>query len=184
MARRSFKQALSRLLPEALERSTYVLFTGLTIGLIVWLWSPISATVFSIEHTALVRLTWGLFAFGWLYVVSGILYDSYFEFHGLKQPYRYLTGKPFVPACFKTGFLFRLSRRPSFFGFLIVCWSTPHMSVGHLVFALGMSAFILVGCYFVERSYVENYGEAYRQMQAQTPLIIPNPLLLLSRKRN
>lgn len=41
-------------------------------------------------------------------------------------------------------------------------------------FAGGMTLFTLVGCYFVERSYVDRYGEAYRAVQATTPLLLPN----------
>ena len=42
-----------------------------------------------------------------------------------------------------------------------------------------MTLFTLIGARFVERTYVESYGEDYRRVQADKPLMIPNPLLAL-----
>ena len=69
------------------------------------------------------------------------------------------------------------------FGILVACWATPVLTLGHLFFAVAMTVFTLIGCYFVERSYLEKYGDAYRQMQASRPLLVPNPLLLMRNRR-
>ena len=177
MARRAWKSRLAQLLPPAVERSTYMLFTGLAAALLVFCWSPLPATIWDLRQTGAAGLLTSLYWFGWLYALAGILYDSYFEFHGLKQPYRYIRGESFSPARFSSGFLFRLSRRPTFFGILLACWATPHMTLGHLYFSLLMTAFTLVGARCVERSYPATVRGGLREEQRRKPLIIPDPRL-------
>ena len=179
MARHGFKAALARVLPESLERSNYVLFTGLAAALLVFGWSPMPEVIWQIQHPAAAAALWALCASGWIFALSGILYDSYFEFNGLKQALAYARGRPFERAGFKTGFVFRLCRRPTFFGILLGCWATPLMTQGHLFFALAMTLFTLIGAYFVEQTYIRYYGDAYRREQESKPLLIPNPLLLV-----
>ena len=183
MARPRFKAWLVRFLPEHLERSTYMLGTGLVIGVLVAGWAPITGEVWTLSDPLARGAVWGLFAFGCLYAISGILYDSYFEFTGLEQAYRFVRGQRFARSSFETGWVFALSRRPTFFGFTLAFWATPDMTHGHLFFATTMTLFVLVGSYFVERTYVEVYGEPYRRVQAAKPLIVPNPVLAVPRKR-
>jgi uncharacterized membrane protein len=182
MARSGFKVWLVRRFPAALERSTYMLFTGAALGLVLVFWSPMPSPVFEVTHS------WGVIAIsivflaGWAFALAGIFYDSYLEFVGLKQAFCHVRGLPFQSASFKTGFVFRVCRRPTFLGILVGCWATPHMTLGHLCFAGGMTLFTLVGCHFVERSYVDRYGEAYRAVQAVTPLMLPRLSLLWRRE--
>jgi protein-S-isoprenylcysteine O-methyltransferase Ste14 len=173
MARLGFKKWLIRWLPEALERSTYVLFTGLSLGALLIVWSPIPDTLFVVTHPLGVIVLYAVFFAGWAFALAGIFYDSYLEFVGLKQAYCHLRGLSFTRSHFKTGFVFRLCRRPTFLGILIGCWVTPVMTMGHAFFAVGMTAFTITGCYFVERTYLRLYGDAYRDFQSVTPLLLP-----------
>ncbi len=184
MARPPFKQWLTRFVPPVLERSTYVLATGLTICLIVELWSPMPTVVYAVDSPLTMAFLHTAFWFGWLYALCGIFYDNYFEFNGLEQPYRYVRKQAFNTSSFKVGFVFRLSRRPTFFGILLGCWATPVMTAGHLYFAVLMTLATLLGCYFVERSYLERYGEDYARVQADKPLLLPNPLLAFGTPRS
>src|SRR5215216_1076816 len=52
MARRWFKEWLTRLVPGALERSTYVLFSSLALILLFWQWRPLGGVVWSVEDPA------------------------------------------------------------------------------------------------------------------------------------
>ena len=61
------------------------------------------------------------------------------------------------------------------FGVLIAFWAAPRMTVGRLVFALGMSVYILIGLYFEERDLVRWFGDRYRAYQQQTPKLLPLP---------
>jgi protein-S-isoprenylcysteine O-methyltransferase Ste14 len=58
-------------------------------------------------------------------------------------------------------------------GFLIALWSPPTMTLGGLVLAGGMSAYILLGIYFEERGLEEELGENYRVYKQSTPMLVP-----------
>lgn len=173
MARPAFKRVLTQFIPPAFERSTYVLLTGLTLILLIGLWVPMPAIMFSVTEPIFRSLIVALSFVGWILALAGIFHDSYWEFMGLKQIWSYLRGVAFTPAWFKADWVFRLCRRPTFFGVLLGCWATPDLTVGHALFAVAMTIFTLLGCVFVERSYVDAYGDAYRNVQKSKPLLLP-----------
>lgn len=47
------------------------------------------------------------------------------------------------------------------------------MSVGHAVFAAGMSAYILLGIRFEERDLVRRFGDAYRAYRKRAGMLLP-----------
>ena len=49
------------------------------------------------------------------------------------------------------------------------------MTLGHLVFAIGMSAYILIAIRYEERDLVKFLGEDYVQYQERVPMLIPRP---------
>lgn len=52
-------------------------------------------------------------------------------------------------------------------------WSTPVMTAGHLLFAAGASAYILVGVWFEERDLVAAFGERYLRYRTETGMLLP-----------
>jgi len=70
MARQWFKRAWTRIVPAPVERSTYVLFSSLSLLLMFWKWEPMGRVIWNVESDAgkLVLLT--LYATGWLTVLS------------------------------------------------------------------------------------------------------------------
>ena len=70
MARPWFKRGLVRLIPEAAERSTYVLASSVALILLFWLWSPLGGTVWDVQNPTGRAVLYGLFAFGFLLVLS------------------------------------------------------------------------------------------------------------------
>lgn len=175
MARRGFKDGLTRYVPDLLVRSTYILASGVTLGVLFWLWRPMPSTVWSVEGTVGRVLLWGLFGGGWLLVgVSSELIDSP-RLNGLRQAYAYLRGEEVAAPEFQTPGLYRYVRHPLMLGFLIAFWATPHMTVGHLVFALVMTVYIYVGILFEERALVRHFGDTYRAYRRDTPMLVPAP---------
>lgn len=173
MARRPFKRLAFRELPHPLERSTYVLCTAIATLMLIVFWVPMPQPVYEVATPAARLGVSLLFWAGWVFALCGIFYDSHFEFMGLKQAFAGQQRRAFSPSAFKTGFVFRLCRRPSFFGILLATWATPDMTLGRLHFASATTAFVLLGAYFVERSYVSQYGNAYREYQRRIPLLLP-----------
>ena len=58
-------------------------------------------------------------------------------------------------------------------GWFLIFWATPTMTVGHLVFAVGMSTYILIAIRYEERDLVEFHGEAYADYKKKVPMLVP-----------
>jgi protein-S-isoprenylcysteine O-methyltransferase Ste14 len=174
MARRGFKRWWTRIVPPVVERSTYVVTTCAALALMFWFWLPIEApVVWQVEHSAGVALLWGLFGLGWLLALVSTFLINHFELFGLQQVFARVTQRALPEARFKTPLLYRYVRHPLYVGLLLTFWSVPVMTAGHLLFALGLSAYILIGIAFEERDLVHEFGERYRTYREQVGMLIP-----------
>lgn len=50
MARPGFKAMWTKVVPQAAERSTYVLFSSIAMFLLFWKWQPIGGVIWSVEN--------------------------------------------------------------------------------------------------------------------------------------
>ena len=174
MARRSFKSWWTRVVPAAMERSTYLLATCAALALVFRFWVPIDTpVVWRVEHPAGVALLWGLFAFGWLLALASTFLIDHFELFGLRQVFAALRQRAVPEARFKTPWLYRYLRHPLYSGLLLAFWSVPVMTAGRLLFALGCTAYILIGIAFEERDLVRQFGERYRTYREEVGMLIP-----------
>ena len=174
MARRSFKRWWTRVVPEAVERSTYVLATCIVLALMFRFWVPIDAPLmWRMDHGGAVALLWGLFAAGWLLVLLSTFQIDHFELFGLQQVFARLTQRPVIESRFKTPLLYRYVRHPLYTGLLLTFWSVPTMTAGRLLFALGSTAYILIGIAFEERDLVRLFGQRYRTYREQVGMLVP-----------
>ena len=175
MAREWFKRAWTRVIPKPVERSTYVLFSSLALIVLFWQWRPMGGVIWNVQSPAGRAILYGFFAFGWLTVLASTLLIDHFDLFGLRQVYLYLRGKEQALVAFRTPGLYRLVRHPLYFGWLLVFWSAPTMTVAHLVFALATTGYILIAIQFEERDLIRLYGDAYRKYRERIPMIIPLP---------
>lgn len=172
MARPAFKRWWSKIVPTPLERSAYVLTASGTLIVLFAFWQPIAAPVWSADGIAAAVL-WGLFGAGWLVVLISTFLISHFELFGLKQAWLHWCGLAQASPVFRTPWLYKLIRHPLYLGFFLAFWSTPTMTLGHLLFALGMSTFMLVAIRFEERGLVDTFGETYARYRARTGMPLP-----------
>ena len=174
MARRSFKERWTRVVPWAIERSTYVLCASLALLLLFWQWRPIGIQIWSVEHPAGRAVLWTLFAAGWATVLTVTFLINHFDLFGLRQVWLPLIGRPYTRVSFRTPLPYRFVRHPLYAGFLLAFWMTPTMTLAHLVFAVATTAYILLAIQIEERDLLREHPE-YAEYRRRVPMIVPVP---------
>ncbi len=173
MARPWFKRAWTRVVPEPVERATYVLFSSLALLLLFWQWRPMGGLVWRVDGPAARRAIHGVYASGWVLLLVSTFLIDHFDLFGLRQVWSYLLGRRCAPLEFRTPGLYRHVRHPIYLGWLCIFWATPRMTAAHLAFAAATTAYILAAVRFEERDLIRSYGDAYRRYRERVPMILP-----------
>ena len=172
MARPAFKRLLTSVVPPAAERSTYVLASSLALILLFWQWQPLGGIVWEVEHPAGRAVLYGGFAVGWALVLAATFVINHFDLFGLRQTWRHFRGLSQEPLPFVTPILYRIVRHPLYVGWLLAFWSTPTMTLTHLLFAAVTTAYILVAIQLEERDLMDAHPE-YAVYRRQVPMLVP-----------
>ena len=174
MARPGFKRWWTKIVPERVERSTYVLAATAALALLLWQWQPIAEPVFwQVENRTGVAVLSVVFWAGWGVLLVSTFLLNHFELFGLSQVFAPLLRRTAPTPEFKTPSLYRYVRHPIYLGFLLAFWATPTMTAGHLLFAAGSTGYILIGIWFEERDLVAQFGDRYRQYRRQVGMLLP-----------
>jgi methanethiol S-methyltransferase len=175
MARPGFKRWWTRIVPAPVERSTYVLAAGAVLIVLFRYWAPIPAVVWSIEEPSVRTLLVAISFAGWGVLVLSTFLIDHFNLFGLAQVFNAWRGRTTTEPSFRTPFLYKLVRHPIYLGLLMAFWATPDMTVGHLLFALGTTGYILIGIALEERDLVAIYGDTYRAYRQRVRMLLPLP---------
>jgi protein-S-isoprenylcysteine O-methyltransferase Ste14 len=173
MARPGFKTVWTRVVPQSIERSTYVLASCLVSFLLMWQWRAIDAVIWDVQNPVGHSLLWGLFATGWLLVPGVSLMINHFDLFGTRQVWLFLCGRPYTPLPFRTPLLYSRMRHPLYVGWALAFWATPTMTLGHLLFAGAFTLYMAIAARIEERDLVGYYGNTYRSYQRRVPMFIP-----------
>lgn len=174
MARPWFKEVLTRFIPAAAERSTYVLSSSLLLIALFAFWQPIGGVVWNVTNPMVRDAINTVFGFGFALVFVATLLINHFDLFGLRQVALYLVGRPYTYLEFRTPLFYRYVRHPLYIGWLIAFWATPTMTGAHLLFAVLTSAYILTAIRWEERDLVIVHGSKYQHYQKRVPKLIPS----------
>jgi len=174
MARPAFKEVLTRFIPAAAERSTYVLCSSLLLIALFALWQPIGGVVWNVTNPVARDAINTVFGFGFALVFVATLLINHFDLFGLRQVALYLAGKPYTYLEFRTPLFYQYVRHPLYVGWLIAFWATPTITGAHLLFAVLTSAYMLTAIRWEERDLVIVHGSKYQDYQRRVPKLIPS----------
>jgi protein-S-isoprenylcysteine O-methyltransferase Ste14 len=172
MARQGFKRAWIRIVPKQTERSVYVLAASAALIVLFAFWRPMPGVVWSVGGAAALVL-WALFGLGWLIVLLSTFLINHFELFGLQQAWFHTRGREAAAPQFRQPLFYKLVRHPLYAGFFLAFWATPVMSYGHLLLALGMSAYMLVAISYEERDLVGVFGKDYKDYRQRVGKLTP-----------
>ena len=174
MARPAFKKWFTTIISPAMERSTYILLSSLALLLIYWQWQPNATIVWETENEIAINVLTGIFFLGWLIVLLSTFMINHFELFGLAQIFDNLRNKQTPNPKFQTNYLYKIVRHPIMLGFIIAFWSTPTMTVGHLLFSIVTTIYILIAVKYLEEKDLRKFiGEKYKTYQKEVPMIVP-----------
>ncbi len=175
MARPAFKKWWTKFVPQQVERSTYVLFASLALILLFWQWRPMRDVVWNVENIFGRYVLWTIFFLGWALVLVGTSLINHSDLFGLRQVNLYRRGEDYTELGFVTPFLYKVVRHPIMLGFILAFWATPHMTVGHLVFAIATTVYILIAIQLEERDISSIHGAAYEEYRQRVSMLLPIP---------
>ena len=173
MARPGFKAWLTRFVPKPAERSTYMAATAIVVFALCLLWQPLPTVLWQAGSDVSYYAMLAIGLSGWALVLFSTFLINHFDLFGLRQAWLYLAGKQYTHLPFRTVSIYKYIRHPIMTGAFIGIWVTPVMTVGHLLFALGMSAYILIGVYHEEKDLVKAFGARYLGYIKSTGKFLP-----------
>jgi protein-S-isoprenylcysteine O-methyltransferase Ste14 len=175
MARPGFKRWWTRFVPASIERSTFVLLSSLVLLFLYWQWRPMPEPVWTAQNPIAAAALDATSLFGWVLLVLSTFMLSHFELFGLSQVFARLFRKELPAAKFHTPLLYRVVRHPIYLSFLLAFWATSAMTVGHLLFALATTGYILIAIQLEERDLIDLFGDQYRRYRQSVGMLFPLP---------
>jgi len=175
MARPAFKRAWTRVVPPSIERSVYVLFASIALMILFVFWQPLGRTIWQVSPDMrwLSTILWALFLAGFGIVLVTTFLINHFELFGLQQAWLNLRARQAAPPELRQPLFYRWVAHPLYAGFFLAFWSTPHMTAGHLLLALGLSAYMLIAIRYEEHDLTGVFGDEYRRYRSNVGMLVP-----------
>lgn len=150
-------------------RMAYNIFSVISFAPILWLMAVLpDQMLYQIPAPWLYLSLGGQLAAAVMLVV-GVLQIDTLSFVGLRQ---LIEGQERSSQLITRG-LYRWVRHPLYTAGLIFIWLTPVVSQNSLVVFVAATVYIIVGAIFEERKLEREFGAAYAEYKAATPMLIP-----------
>lgn len=175
MARPGFKRAWTRIISPAIERSVFVLAASIALLILFRFWQPLERTIWQVPPDMgwLTMLLWAPFLLGFGIVLVTTFLINHFELFGLQQAWFNFRGTEMPRPQLREPLFYRYVAHPLYAGFFLAFWVTPYMTSGHLLLALGFSAYMLVAIRYEERDLTGLFGEDYRRYRSGVGMLLP-----------
>ena len=175
MARLTFKSRWTKIIPPATERSTYLLISGIIMALFCLYWQPVNGVIWQVDNQIGQIVLIAIYIIGWSIPVLASFMINHFELFGLQQVYFNLIKKPEPSPHFTERWFYKIVRHPIQLGTLIGIWSTPTMSMTHLLLSAPLTVYVLLSLKYEEKDLVTTLGQNYEDYQKRVRMIIPLP---------
>lgn len=175
MARLTFKSRWTKIIPAAAERSTYLFFSGIIMALFCLYWQPVDGIVWQVGNQIGQIVLIAIYIIGWSVPVMASFMINHFELFGLQQVYFNLINKPEPSPHFTERWFYTFVRHPIQLGTLVGIWSTPTMTMTHLMLSAPLTVYVLMSLRYEEKDLVTTLGENYVDYQKRVRMIIPLP---------
>lgn len=173
MARPWFKDRWTRIVPQPIERSTFVLFATAALALVMWQWHPLPQEIWDVDATPVRVVLYAVSFAGWGLVLASTFAIDHFDLFGLRQVRLRFRGVEYAPVPFEQPWLYTIVRHPLMLGFLLAFWAAPTLTQGHLLFNLATTGYILVGIVLEERDLVRAHGPSYVIYTREVRMLLP-----------
>lgn len=161
-ARTGVKRVVDAAVSPGLERAFYTCVASILFVGVCWLWLPIPGTLYSIPNPWR-WIGYGIQAAGVIVTQRGSLALDILDLAGVRQVQRVRSpaGPPAVRLM--TSGVYGFVRHPLYFGWVLLVFGAPHMTMTRFVFAVVSSAYLAVAIPLEERSLVRTFGDGYLQ---------------------
>ena len=172
MIRFGFRQRLIKRFPEPFFGAVYSIAAGASLALVMVLWQPVPAVVYSIPApwAWLLRAAFFVAGLGFIWSVSAL---GEFDGLGIRQA----IGRREAPRAPTSGLTvsgpYHWIRHPLYFLSLLMIWACPVVTADRLLFNLLWSLWIVIGARLEERDLETRFGDAYAQYRRRVPMLIP-----------
>jgi protein-S-isoprenylcysteine O-methyltransferase Ste14 len=158
-ARSGFKAALTRVVPPALERTTYVWIASVMFIAVCALWQPVAGVVWRVEGAGAGVLRVFQLA-GVVFTLASARHLDILDLSGIRAALNIPSNRPMK---LDEHGPYGLVRHPIYLGWIFMVWPAPFMNGTRLVFAAISTLYLVVAIPYEERDLHRTFGEAYQE---------------------
>lgn len=173
-ARTSFKKKWTKIIPASIERSTYLFMTTAMTFLLVFLWLPITNSIWEFHSVWAITSVYILYVTVWSIMTLATFQFGHFQFFGLAQAWRNIRQTKANSNAITVRYLYAIVRHPISLGWMIAPLIVPNFTVGHLIFVFATITYILVATYFEENDLIAEHGKSYINYRKNVPAFLPS----------